>query len=66
MHEYEIFFFLWFLFLGSSQLINFILILQFSKRVFIDFSSLSIDFGEWEEEDMAKDFCIQVFYFEKT
>ena len=32
MHEYDIFLFLWFLFLGSSQLINFSLILQLSKR----------------------------------
>ena len=33
--------------------------------VVIDFTSLSIDFGEWGEEDMAKVLCIQVFYLEK-
>ena len=35
-------------------------------RVFKDFNSLPIDFVEWEEEDMAKALCIQVFYLEKT
>ena len=75
MYEYEfLFLFLRLLFLGFSQFIDFSLILQLSKRnhlhslskrVFKDFTSLSIDFAEWEEEDMTKALCVEVFYFQK-